>query len=108
MADNTTLNPGIAGDEITTESLEDGEGRGIAGLPTDDYKLPRSKIIVGPYGRDDGDATHDRPLPVESRAERWAAERAMLQSMEVQPTRAGERGSSVDRRGNGGWRGTTR
>ena len=34
-------------------------------LPVTPYKLPRSKIAVGPYGTDGGDAAPDRPLYVE-------------------------------------------
>jgi hypothetical protein len=35
-------------------------------LPVTGYKLPRSKIAVGQYGIDGGDAAPDRPLYTES------------------------------------------
>ena len=47
-------------------------------LPPTAYKVPRSKIVAGPYGSDGGDVTADNPLTVESRAERQALE---LQSL---------------------------
>ena len=47
-------------------------------LPVTGYKLPRSKIAVGPYGQDWGDAVADQPLQTESRAERQALEIASL------------------------------
>jgi hypothetical protein len=43
------------------------------------YKAPRSKIAIGPYGQDWGDATQDQPLAVESRAQRQYAEIESLQ-----------------------------
>jgi hypothetical protein len=49
-------------------------GRYLALVPITAYKLPRSKIAVGPYGQDGGDAMPDTPLAVESRAERWILE----------------------------------
>lgn len=49
-------------------------GRGIQRLPIGAYKLPRSKIAIGQYGVDNGDATQDTPLYVESAAERRLAE----------------------------------
>ncbi len=52
-------------------------------LPPTGYKLPRSKIAVGPYGQDWGDATADMPLQVESRAERRALEIADIRSREL-------------------------
>jgi hypothetical protein len=42
------------------------------------YKAPRSKIAVGPYGQDWGDATQDQPLAVESRSQRQYSELASL------------------------------
>ena len=39
-------------------------------LPVTAYKLPRSKIAVGSYGVDAGDASITNPLPVESIQER--------------------------------------
>jgi hypothetical protein len=43
-------------------------------LPVTGYKLPRSKIVVGVYGQDWGDASFDFPLAAESRTQRQAAE----------------------------------
>ena len=40
-------------------------------LPQTAYKVPRSKIAVGPYGQDHGDASDNLPLPVsDARAQR--------------------------------------
>ncbi len=47
-------------------------------LPPTPYKMPRSKIAVGPYGQDFGDASADYPLPTESRAERQLLETQSL------------------------------
>ena len=52
-------------------------------LPGTAYKAPRSKIAVGPYGQDWGDATPDQPLPVESKVERRFLEEATLRDREI-------------------------
>lgn len=51
MADNTTLNTGTGGDTIATDD--------IAGV-----KYPRSKIVIGADGTNDGDVSSSNPLPV--------------------------------------------
>lgn len=51
MADNTTLNTGTGGDTIATDD--------IAGV-----KYPRSKIVIGADGANDGDVSSSNPLPV--------------------------------------------
>lgn len=51
MADNTTLNSGSGGDSIATDD--------IGGV-----KYPRSKIVIGADGTNDGDVSSANPLPV--------------------------------------------
>lgn len=82
--DGTTLNPGVGGDVYSSEDQPVGSQRGDPNLPLTDYKVARSKIAVGPYDTDAGDATFQNPLPVESRRERQAAELAFLKSADAQ------------------------
>lgn len=51
MADNTTLNSGSGGDTIATDD--------VGGV-----KIPRSKIVIGADGSNDGDVSSSNPLPV--------------------------------------------
>lgn len=51
MADNTTLNSGSGGDTLATDD--------IGGV-----KYPRSKIVLGADGSNDGDVSSANPLPV--------------------------------------------
>lgn len=51
MADNTTLNTGSGGDTLATDD--------IGGV-----KFPRSKIVIGADGTNDGDVSSANPLPV--------------------------------------------
>lgn len=51
MADNTTLNTGTGGDTIATDD--------ISGV-----KYPRSKIVIGADGTNDGDVSATNPMPV--------------------------------------------
>lgn len=51
MADNTTLNTGSGGDTIATDD--------ISGV-----KYPRSKIVIGADGTNDGDVSATNPMPV--------------------------------------------
>ena len=68
------------GEVISDEFVDANAGvRRDAQLPATPYKVPRSKIAVGPYGQDWGDASTDQPLAVESRQER--------QFMELQAVR---------------------
>lgn len=43
-------------------------------LPASAYKVPRSKIVTGPYGQDHGDASEAAPLIVDSPQLRRIAE----------------------------------
>jgi hypothetical protein len=52
--------------------------RVVNALPPTPYKLPRSKIAVGQYGQDWGDAAVETPLHTESTVERWYAEKQFL------------------------------
>jgi hypothetical protein len=75
--DGTTLEPSrdAGGDTISNEDQPVGTQRGDGILPLTDYKLPRSKIAVGTYDQDLGDAAHwSAPLPVESKQERQMIE----------------------------------
>ncbi len=51
MADNTTLNTGSGGDTLATDD--------IGGV-----KYPRSKLVIGADGTNDGDVSAANPLPV--------------------------------------------
>src|SRR5687768_8585333 len=51
MADNTTLDSGSGGDTLATDD--------IGGV-----KFPRSKIVIGADGSNDGDVSSANPLPV--------------------------------------------
>jgi hypothetical protein len=51
MADNTTINPGAGGDDIATDD--------IGGV-----KFPRTKLVHGADGVNDGDVSKTNPLPV--------------------------------------------
>lgn len=65
---------------ISDEFIDPATGcRRDPNIPGTGYKMPRSKIAVGPYGQDHGDATPDRPLPVEAHVERRLRELEMLQ-----------------------------
>lgn len=113
MSDNTTINQGLTGDAIATEEVLTQEPqRGDARLPETTYKMPRSKIAVGTYGRDDGDAGPGNELEVVSRQERRLAEETMLAAIDstqsICQTRCYERTSPLDRRGGTGQRGTRR
>ncbi len=71
------------GEIISDEYVDPTTGtRRDPNLPVIGYKLPRSKIAVGPYGQDGGDATPDNALPVESRAERLYLEHQALRERE--------------------------
>lgn len=114
MSDGTALNQATVagGDVIATEELTVGETRGDPALPTTAYKIPRSKIAVGPIGGDAGDATPDNPLPVTDRSVRGMYEREQLSSLaklDVNLTtryrerlRVGDRLDLIDHRGPGG------
>jgi hypothetical protein len=102
--DNTSmLGPG--GDVISDEYLDPNQPVRREGLlPPGAYKLPRSKIAVGPYGQDWGDASADLPLQVESRAQRQLAEldslRTRQATLQAMARYAGETISLSDARGS--------
>lgn len=60
MADNTQINSGSGGDTIATDD--------IGGV-----KYPRSKIVLGADGSNDGDVSATNPMPVHGRAAHDAA-----------------------------------
>ena len=100
--DGTTL--GTA--EVIADEYIDPNRGGVRiepNLPQTAYKLPRSKIAVGAYGTDGGDATAETPLQVESRAARQSGEldalRSRQQGMQLQSKFAGEIVSLIDSRG---------
>lgn len=105
MADSTTdytsLYPGTGGDNITTEAHPAGEARSHSDAPTTAYKMPRSKIAVGAFGVDEGDATPDHPLPVGDYAARrllGRIEQTLTQLEARSLGRGSTRGSSRGRR----------
>lgn len=113
MSDGTQLNLGTTGDLIITEDHADVEGRHISGLTDDDYKMPRSKIAVGPLGSDQGDADKSNPLYIEDRESRRLAEDMMLAALNAQQVSMCVRSyckvTLSDRRGGlGSQRGTRR
>lgn len=65
--DNTQLG---TGELISNEQIETTANRGDPNQPISAYKVPRSKIAIGAYGQDGGDATRGTPLQVESYLER--------------------------------------
>ena len=73
-------------------------------LPATAYKMPRSKIAVGPYGQDWGDASADIPLQVEQRSLRLLFEQTALRerllARESLQKWAGETDQLVDSRGS--------
>lgn len=75
--DNTQLG---TGEQISNEAIALTGVKRDPNLPTAlQYKVPRSKIGVGPYGQDWGDASTATPLYVESLRERQIAEIAQVQ-----------------------------
>jgi len=69
------------GEIISNEAIDPNVGaRRDPAQPGTTYKVPRSKIAVGPYDQDYGDASVENPLRVESTLERQLAERAFLQA----------------------------
>src|ERR1700690_4046737 len=80
-ADGTVVG---GGDVISDEAVPLNVARGDALVPPmgNAYKLPRSKLVTGQYGRDDGDVGPANPLPVVSRLELQQAERMYLAQME--------------------------
>lgn len=78
--------------------------RVITALLGTPYKMPRSKIAVGAYGQDWGDAAPTTPLDVESKNERSVLEKMMLQqqleSVATMQRYSQETVSLVDARGS--------
>lgn len=85
MAENTVLNPGVSGDTIATEEIANENQQGSAqSPPTPGYKVPRSKIAVGPIDIDLGDASDETPSATRDRR---AAEMLELILVELQTIR---------------------
>lgn len=100
--DGTQLGTGeIISDETADPSLG---CRLDPNLPQAQYKIPRSKIAVGVYGQDGGDATPDRPLATESKQERLMLEQTALRErvmgLQGMQRYAAETISLADARGN--------
>jgi hypothetical protein len=78
-------------------------GRRDEDQPPTAYKLPRSKIAVGPYGQDWGDATEATPLQVSDAVSRRIAELSHMRDIDEQrqafQNYAQERCSLADLRG---------
>lgn len=116
--DGTPLNGGSGGDTISDEAFSDNSGvttgasqtpRGLDDLPDTAYKLPRSKIAVGPYDSDGGDAIAVSGLPVQTYYERRCLEDQIIRdidrNMYAGQTHGKERIGMCDRRGGSGQRG---
>ena len=93
------------GEVITDEYIDPMLGcRVVNALPPTPYKMPRSKIAVGPYGQDWGDASDDNPLPVESRGERLILEMQAIRDREAtfraMQRYASESAALIDSRGH--------
>lgn len=109
MADGTVMNPGSGGDTISNKEFAvaaDGvpaDPRGTACLPVTAYKLPRSKIAIGDYDHDNGDATSTNALPIQTFYERRMMEQQMImdrdRNLQGCQTRGKERIDLCDRRG---------
>ena len=92
------------GEVISAEYIDPVLGsRADNDLPPTAYKLPRSKIAIGSYGQDAGDATADTPLQVESRNARQSDELQSMRerqwSMQQMSRFSGEIVSLIDSRG---------
>lgn len=100
--DGTQLGTG----EIISDEYIDPQtgGRRDANLPPTGYKVPRSKLVTGPYGQDGGDASHDNPVPVEARSDRQLQEMMALRdrydAIGLMVSRTGERLTLADARGH--------
>lgn len=106
MAQNPNDGTSLGTGEVISDEYNDpvAGGRRDPNLPPTGYKLPRSKIVVGNYGQDGGDASPDTPLATESRAERMLAEQASMRDRDhsAMPaaTASGERSLLTDCRGH--------
>jgi hypothetical protein len=114
--DGTQLNLGLAGDLVSDEDMT-GLPRGVADVPqlgsgNANYKVERTKVAVGRYGHDDGDAEPDSPLWVGMRRERLVLETEMLARLDANAMsmqrRCYERVGLSDRRGRTAERGNVR
>ena len=82
MSDGTTLNQATVagGDVIATEDVASANQQDAdQSLPAADYKLPRSKLAVGQFGRDLGDVGPDNPLDTRDRAAMRVLEGILLE-----------------------------
>lgn len=68
MADNTTLSSGSGGDTIATDDIGS-------------VKYPRSKIVIGADGVNDGDVSSANPLPISGTVDLGATDNAVLDSI---------------------------
>lgn len=91
------------GEVISGEQIDPTDSHADSNLPATGYKVPRSKIANGPYGRDDGDVTPDNPFPVDSPRSRRTEETEVLTNIDTALNTMGirqdETVSLCDRRG---------
>lgn len=83
--DGTSLSPGAGGDLITSEDMS-GNPRlsplvPQLGAANAGYKIERTKIVIGAYDQDRGDATEQAGLPVEDNRVRRLQEAILLQAI---------------------------
>lgn len=104
-SDNVELNPGTGGATIATENQPLYGQRGSSDVPATAYELPRSKIAVGTYGVDAGDASRALPFPVQTFGERQFLELMLLSQLDTarmaQARRGRERIPTLCDRGGG-------
>jgi len=66
---------------ISNEAIDPVQGSRVdPNMPGTQYKLPRSKIAVGAYGQDQGDASQAMPLPMRDYEQLRLAETERLRS----------------------------
>lgn len=116
--DGTSTNPAQPGGDLISDedmSLQPRAGSAVPqlGATNAGYKIPRSKLAKGGYGKDEGDVEEVNPLPVSSAREREFLERSMLIDADIRAvsmcTRSSrERPQTNDRRGSTGERGMIR
>jgi hypothetical protein len=116
--DGTATNPAQPGGDLISDEDMSLQQRASSAVPqlgasNASYKIPRSKLAKGGYGRDEGDVEESNPLPVSSAREREFLERSMVLDYDIRAasmcTRSSrERAATFDRRGSSGERGLGR
>ena len=93
MAGNTNDGTTLGTAEVISDEYIDPSAQVVRRdplLPPTAYKLPRSKIAVGPYGQDQGDASEMLPL--------YVREQSLLRIAELERLRDREEGMALMQR----------